>query len=343
MRVWTLALVLALGCAGKDDDTDPTDTTDDTDIDIPDTFLGRTNKPSDVERTGTRISAGLLKVTVEGDGTWTVGDFLVGGKLSGTGNFGLVLPETAPAADVVPLDGGRTGALYLPIVFDDVNTDDVFADNADDLVLGFAADRWLVYLEAGSGDETLGWSVVNPADWTQYKLTEQAEVQLLGLSTTARIEGIYEGALDKVGVVAIDERALDGGGFADWSAMDVLASPESGQFDSTIDVRPPIDTFQFPDSPVRYVRAAAQLYTDDNDSGAYEAQSDTLLEQGLCYEGAPLVLRYSDTPRTIALAREIDRLGWITGWRFVTGPYGSSTEVGRSDLRWYRYGDDCAL
>jgi len=349
MRPLVLSLVCSLAalgaCTGKDTDTEVPVETGDTGDDIPDTFLGRTEKPSDVERTGEALRAGLLAVTVESDDSWTLGANLGGGKLSGTGNFGIQLPDVAPADDLRDLPGGRRGALYLPVVYDDTDKDDVYTDNDDDYVLGFAADRWLVYLESGAEGEDTGWSVVDPtgSDWTFYRLTEQAGVKLYGLSAKARLQGIYEGEAEGLGVVAIDER-VPGEGVDDWSPIDVSVAADNGQFDDTAEARPPIGAFQFPDdADVRLVRATLRFYSDDDASGDYDPAQDSLLPQGLCYQGQPLVMRFSDTPRTIAIAREIARLQWTTGWRIVSGPHGASTEIPRADLQWHRFGDDCDL
>lgn len=348
MRSLTVFLVAAslLGCKSDPDETDPVIIEDTDDDDIPDTFLGRTAKPSDVERSGQSLRAGLVAVTVESSGAWTLGPNLGGGKLSGTGNFGIELPKVAPSDQIRDLPGGRRGALYLPMVYDDTDLDEVFTDNDDDFVMGLAKDRWLVFIESGLTGEDTGWQVVDPTtdSWAFYRLTEQAEVRLHGLSAVARLEGIYEGEREGVGVVAIDERWPGGDGINDWTPLDVMVSAENGQFDDQADSRPPVEAFQFPaDVSLRMVRAKMRYYVDTDGSGSFDPALDELLDEGLCYEGEPLILRFSDTPRTVALAREIGELEWTTGWRFVTGAYGASTEVERGDLRWTRYGDGCAL
>ena len=343
LYVLALLPVGLVACKGEETDTEPPEETQDTDPDIPDTFLGRTEKPSDVERKGEALRAGLVHVTVESDDSWTLGAYLAGGKLSGTGNFGIELPETAPSGDVGGLPGGRVGALYLPVVYDDTDKDDVFLDNDDDYVLGFAASRWLVYLETGADGEEPGWKVVDPESFQLYRLTEQAAVRLHGLTADARLQGIYEGEGTGLGVVALDERA-PGAGEGTWSPLDVPVNADNGQFDDTANARPPVEAFQFPEGGgPRYVRASLRLYSDVDESGSYAPDQDTLTGQGLCYQGQPLVLRYADTPRTVTLARDIARLNWTTGWRVVTGEYGSETEIPRADLQWARFGDDCAL
>ena len=344
---WMVLLGLVLsGCTGKDTDTDPPVETGDTDPDIPDTFLGRTDKPKDVERDGVALRAGLVHVELGQDGIWTIGAHLAGGKLSGTVNFGIELPTSAPDP-AVALPPGWTGTLYLPVVYDDIDKDDVFIDNEDDLILGFSADRWLVHVQSGDGVAP-GWRVVDPTGeaWTDYPLTEQSAVPLYGLTATAKLQGVYEGTGTNLGVVAIDER-FPGDGVGDWWALDtVMERLDSGgyKFEGDADSRPPIEAFQFPgDVDVRYVRATLRMYEDTDSSGDYDPNVDTLRSQRLCYGGVPLVLRYSDTPRSIAIARQIAALGWTTGWRVVTGPYGASTEVPRADVQWARFDDACAL
>lgn len=345
MRVLTvgIALVALVGCKNEVEPTDDP-VIDDTDDDIPDTFLGRTFKPADVERDGQSLRAGLIAVTVEADGSWTLGAFLGGSRLTGTGNFGVELPPTAPAADVRDLPGDRRGALYLPLVYDDTDLDEVYTDNDDDFVLGVASDRWLVYLETPAGGEAAGWGVVDPTGeaWTLYRLTEQAAVQLYGLTARARLQGIYEGTRTGIGVIAVDER-WPGDGIDPWTPLDVAVNPENGQFDQTVDSRPPVGAFQFPEGGVRYVRAPLRFYEDTDASGDFDPETDQILDRGLCYDGSPLVLRFSDTPRTVSLARQIAALEWTTGWRFVTGAYGDSTEIERGDLQWARFSDDCGL
>lgn len=337
-------LALALVACNKDDDTGP-DTDPDTDPDIPPTFLGFTEKPDDVERVGDVLRAGVVRVTVAEDDSWTIGADLAGGRITGTGNFSVELTDAGPGGEMVDLAGGRRGALFLPVVYDDINRDDAFVDGSDDLVLGFAHDRWLVWLEQGVGDEVLGWSVVDPTgdEWELFRLTEQAVVRLRGLSAVAKLSGIYEGSRAGIGVVALDERVVQGGEFSDWAAVDVPVPPDSGQFEATIDSRPPIGAFQFPENSVRYVRAIGLFYDDADASGTYSRDAgDELLGSALCYQGSPLVLRFSDTPRTIEVARELDRLQWTSGWRWVTGGYPSSAEIPRGDMRWARFGDDCS-
>jgi hypothetical protein len=344
MRAVLLGLAL-VACSGKDTDTG-SETGPDTDPDIPPTFLGFTEKPSDVERVGDELRAAVVRVAVETDGTWTIGEQLAGGRLTGTGNFSVALSDDGPGGSIEDLPGGRRGALYLPVVFDDSNRDDAFVDGSDDLVLGFAHDRWLVWLEQGAGAEEPGWAVVDPTgeQWVTYALTEQAVVRLRGLSAVARLNGIYEGSEASAGVIAVDERILTGDDYSPWLALDVAIKPDSGQFEATIDSRPIIGAFQFPEGSIRYVRAVALLYRDADVSGTYDAEGgDTLSGAGLCFGGEPLVLRYSDTPRTIAVARELDRLGWTSGWRWVTGAYPSATEIPRGDMRWARFADDCAV
>lgn len=347
MRVWTLAVLLGTGCTSGTTETETAVETDDpdTDPDIPDTFLGRTSKPSDIERSGTALRAGLLRITPEEDGWWTAGNYLLGGKLTGTGNFALQLPEAPPDLDIGYLPGGREGALYLPLVYDDVNADDLYSDNAVDLILGYAENRWLVYLTYSPEGEDLGWSIVDgdSQQWSQFPLTEQADIRLYGLSAEARIEGIYEGARRDMGIVAIDERTLlgEGEGFPHFQALDVIPDPDTRQFDTTVDVRPPVPAFQFPDEQPRYVRALLQQYDDVNGDEMFSVGVDTLPGIGLCYKGEPLVVRYLDTPRSLRVARQIQQLKMTTGWRFVTGDWADSTEVSRNDLRWYRYDDEC--
>lgn len=341
MRWFVMAMMAGtLGCNGGDVDTDGGSPPPDTD-DIPDTFLGRTEKPSDVEREGESLTAGLIRVTVGPDDAWELGGYLGGAPITGTGNFGIELPEKGEELD---LGNGRTGALYLPVVYDDIDRDKTFIDNEDDLVLGFSSTRWLVYLSAGGAGDPLGWSVVDASQptWVFYKLTEQSVVRLYGLSAVARLQGIYEGDATGYGVVALDER-YPGADGSDWAAVDVAVDAMNGQFDQTIDSRPPVDAFQFPPNGVRYVRAQVQFFNDVDGNGRFSPDTDTLADAGLCFDGKPLILRFSDTPRSIGIARSIAELGWTTGWRFVTGPYGASTEVSRADLKWTRFKDDCPI
>jgi hypothetical protein len=334
------ALLLLAACSGKDTDTDGPDVIDDTDQDIPPNFIGFTEKPSDIERRGQSLRAGAVAVSYATvDGEWTMGDELASGLLSGTGNFGVILSDDGPGGSDVALEGGRTGQLFLPVVYDDVNVNERYEDGSDDLVLGYAKDRWLLWLSAGAGDEATGWHVVDPSTWRLYGLNEQAVIQLRGLSATGRIQGIYEGDEVGAGVAAVDARSVDGGEASTFVAWSTAFNPENGQFDEVVETRPPLAAFQFPEDSLRYVRMTHRYFLDDNGDGVFTASQDTLLDRGLCLDGQRLDLRYSDTPRTIAIARDLERLGWTSGWRFLAG----ETEVGRSDLRWVRFGDDCAL
>jgi hypothetical protein len=340
MRAWFM-VVLALGCNGKPEDSD--ETAVDTDPDLPDLFLGYTEKPSDVERAGDAVTAGLVQVRVEADGRWTVLGHLASEPVSGTGNFAIELPEAPEATAAEDLGGGRRGTLYVPIVYDDSNRDGTFQDGADDLVLGFNQDRWLAYISQPASGDPAGWAVVDRSGetWAFYPLTTQAVVRLRGLTAEARIEGIYEGLEEGVGVVAVDERLVSGDTYSTWIPWQSSIA-DNGVFDAKVNSRPPVDAFQFPEGSVRYVRALALFYRDADASGSF-TWDEVLVGQGLCYKGQPLYARFSDTPRTLAVAREIDRLGWTTGWRFVTGAYGAETEVPRGDMRFYRYKDDCPV
>lgn len=337
-----LLVVLALagvGCNKDDTDTD-TDVVDtDTGEDIPDTFLGFTEKPSDVERQGEVLLAGLIEVTVQAGDVWEIGGTMASGRLSGTGNFGIELPD-GPPADLQDLPGGRRGRLYLPVVFDDVNRDGTLQEAADDYILGLAHDRWLAWLEPGP-DALDGWVVVDRTgeSWTVYPRTEQATVRLRGLSATATLEGLYTGEREAVGFVAVEERALAGEETTDWRGFSVLVE-ETGKFVGVADARPPIDAFQFPEGSLRYVRMTVAQF-EDLDGDGLEDEGEAVLPSLACIEGAPVHLRYSDTPRSVELARELDRLGWTSGWRLVTGSYGAETELDRGDIRWASYDDAC--
>ena len=340
MRALFLA-VLGFACNGKDDDSE--DTAVDTDPDLPDLFIGYTEKPSDVERAGDAVFAGLVNVRIEGDNTWTVLSHLASEPVSGTGNFGIELPEAPPSEADADLGGGRRGTLYVPVVYDDSNRDGIFQDGGDDLVIGFSQDRWLAYISSPASGDPTGWTIVdyNVQPWVFYPLTTQSIVKLRGLSAEARIEGIYEGADAGVGVVAVDERYLSGPTFSTWVPLQASIA-DNGVFDTKIDGRPPVDAFQFPEGSLRYVKAIALFYQDGNADGLFTWDED-LVGRGLCFKGERLYLRFSDTPRKLSVARELDRLDWTSGWRFVTGARGSETEVPRGDMRFYRYQDDCAV
>lgn len=337
-----LCLALLVACNGKDTDTDIVDTG--TDTDVPDTLLGFIEKPADVARTGDQLRAGLVEVSVEADGAWTVGANLASARLSGTGNFGVVLPEANPAAEV-DLPGGARGTLYLPVVYDDLNRNETFEENVDDVVVGYAPDRWLAWISSGADRE--GWVVVDARsqELTTYPLSEQVVVRLRGLNAVSTLKGVYGGDEGSVGVVGVDERQITGGEAGDWITADAMVETGNGnRFEAVASGRPPVGVFQFRDDAPRYVRLAMVYFRNNDGSSGYDAEgSDELLPRGLCLDGEQVYLRYVDTPRTVAIARDLERLGWTSGWRFVTGTFESQTELNLTDVRWASYGDDCPV
>jgi hypothetical protein len=339
-----LLMLLLAACGGEEPDTDVVpDDTGDTGEDIPDSFLGFTEKPSDVERPS-GLRAGLLPLTIEEDGSWTVEEPLAGGGVSGTGNFGIELPD-GPIEGVVDLPGGRRGALFLPIIYQDANNDDTFRENTGESLLGYAHDRWAVWLETAAEGEPTGWVVVDPTvdGWTIYRRTEQAVIRLLGLGAVGRLEGLYGGADQGLGVMGIDERRLTGGEASDWVGYEAPVEADNGnRFVAVADGRPPVGAFQFPDGGLRYVRLATVFFEDLDGDGAHQ-EGEPVLPRAVCLDEQPVVARYSDTPETVAVARELDALGWTSGWRFVTGPPGAEVELDRAEIRWTTYGDDCTF
>ncbi|MFT7520845.1 MAG: hypothetical protein ACI9MC_002996 [Kiritimatiellia bacterium] len=336
-----LGLGLSLIGCDKEVETD-TDTDRDTGtVDIPPTFLGYIEKPSDVERQGEHIRVAAVQVRVQGDGSWLVVDTLASGKLSGTGNFGMELPEVISADQHVDLGAGMRGAVYVPVAFDDLNNDEVYQDGVDDLVLGFSSNRWLAWIEAGG--DSKGWAVVDTTvePWKQYPLTEQTVVRLRGLDAVGKISGIYEGEDKSLGVVSVDAHVLDGE-YDDFAAWQAQIKDDSGQFTATVDVRPPIGLFFFPEGSIRYVSMLNLLYRDNDASGSW-TDGDQLTNRSLCYEGKPLYLRFSDTPRTLAVARQLGALDWTSGWRFYVHNDGAEIEVGRDKLRWIPVDDACTV
>lgn len=334
-----LAVLLVLSACkrnGTDDDTD------DTGIEplVP-TFIGFTQRDSDAERRGESLQVGLMHVTVESSGEWTIGEQLAIAPLTGTGNFGVELPPEAPSADIGTIDGGTAGALYLPVIFDDVDRDGVFVETDNDFVLGYAEALWLVWLDAPAGGQEVGWAVIDRSgDTPAFRpLTSQSVVDLWGLSSEPRLTGTLTVGEQRLGVVARDARHIDGGEGSAFRAWSAVTNASTGRFEATVTLRPSADAFQFPEGSVRFARMTHQLFVDVDDNGAYTPDTDTLLDKGLCYEGERLDVRFVDTPRSVAVARVLARDRLTSGWRFLAG----DDELNTTSLRFIPFGEGCDL
>jgi hypothetical protein len=338
--VRSLAVLLVLSACGKNR---PDDDTDNTGIEpLPPTFIGYTERVSDAERRGTSLQVALMRVTFGDDDTWNIGDQLAISPLTGTGNFGVILPDEPPSNHIRPIEGGRSGSFYLPIVFDDVNRNGQFNDGAEDLVLGFAETQWLVWLDEPASGEPAGWSVVDRSQGSVafLPLNVQAVVNLWGLSSEPRITGVLTLRDDPVGIIARDARFYDPGEPSDFLGWSVVSNPSNGRFDTRVTIRPSIGAFQFPDDGVRYVRMAHNLFLDLDGNGTYTNGIDELLDDvGLCYDGQRFDVRFIDTPRTIAVARILSRDRMTSGWRFVVG----DTEVNTTQTANIPFGLGCPL
>ncbi len=334
-----LAVLLVLSACkrnGTDDDTD------DTGIEplVP-TFIGFTQRESDAERRGESLQVALVHVTVEASGEWTLGEQLAIAPLTGTGNFGVELPEQAPDGDIGTIDGGTAGAMYLPIILDDVDRDGLYVEADNDFVLGYAESLWLVWLDAPAGGQEAGWAVIDRSgDTPAFRpLTSQSVVDLWGLSSEPRLTGTLNVGEQRLGVASRDVRHFDGGEASAFVAWSAVSNATTGRFETTVTLRPSADAFQFPEGSVRRAVMAQQLFVDVDENGAYTPGTDTLLDKGLCYEGSRLEARFVDTPRTVAVARVLARDRLTSGWRFVV----DGEELNTTSLRFIPFGDGCDL
>lgn len=333
-----LAALLVAGCGRRADDTG----TDDTGLDdLEPTFNVNTQKrSSDAARRGELLQVALMQVTVESSGEWTLGEQLAVNPITGTGNIGVILPLQAPDAHIGSIDGGRSGALYLPVAFDDRNRSDVFEEGADDLVLGFSEGQWLAWLDDPGSGEPAGWFLVDrTGEEPDYRsLAAQSVIDLWGLGADGQIRGVLTPGEDRIGVVSIDAREFDGGEPSDFRAWSAMPS-ETGLFNGLVTPRPPADAYQFPDEGVRFARLANVLFVDNDESGDYTPDIDVLLDRALCYEGERLDVRFVDTPRSVEVARILARDEQTSGWRFVTGDQEHDL-VGQGAIQ---FGDGCAI
>lgn len=333
-----LLLVLALGACKDNEDTDGGGGA--TETDIPPTFLGYTERSSDAERRGTSVQVALVEVQDESSSDWVIGEQLAIQGLSGTGNFALELPDQPPSSHLRDLPGGGTGALYLPVIFDDANRDGVFEELSADLVIGVGEERWLVYLTAPQGGQPEGWAVYErgEGDPVYRPITAQAVVPLWGLSSQPRLSGVLSVEGTRLGVVALDERRFGEGEpstFAAWSSAPPL---ETGRFDVTVTIRPSVAAFQQPPDAPRHVRMAHRIFEDVNDDGVYTESTDILRSESICFDGEAIGLRFVDTPRSIAEVRELAAFEYTSGWRFIVG----DEEINTNALRWVPFGQGCA-
>jgi len=337
-----LRLVLIASLVAGCPRTDEVDDLNGVDPDpLPPTFIGYTERSSDAERRGTSLQVALVKVDVQEDGSWTIGDQIGISPLTGTGNFGIILPDEAPNEHIGSLEGGRSGAAYLPVVFDDVNRDGNFTDGGNDLVLGYANDHWLVWLDAPGSGEREGWSVFDRSREQPafLPLTAQAVVELWGLDGQPRLIGQLTRTGERIGVVARDARFYDEGEPSDFRAWSAVANADTGRFDVRVTVRPPVGAFQFAPDSVRFTRMVHNIFIDNDENGSYTPEIDDLFDVGLCWNGVRLDLRFIDTPRTIEVARILQRERMTSGWRFVAG----DEEINTPATNALPFGEGCAL
>lgn len=342
--MWRIALLAGLGAGlltgcGRDRETDDTGGIDTEPLSP--TFLGFTERESDAQRRGESLQAAVLQLTIEPDGSWTLGEQIGITPLTGTGNFGIILPDEPPASHIGSLEGGRSGALYLPVVFDDVNRDGLFNEGATDLVLGFANLHWLAWLDAPGSGESEGWAVYDQSDGDPSfrSLNAQAVVDLWGLDGQPRLIGQLTRTGERLGIVARDARFYDEGEPSNFRAWSMVASLDTGRFDVTVSVRPPVDAFQADPERVRFARMVHNLFIDNDENGTYTPEIDDLLDTGLCWQGERLDLRFIDTPRTIAVARILQRERMTSGWRFVAG----DSEINTPATNALPFGEGCEL
>jgi hypothetical protein len=331
MRQRIAWIMLVTACSGDSDDGVSDDGLG---TGVEATFLAFTERESDAERRGVALSVALVHIT----GDWVLGDSLTVAPVLGTGNFGVVLPDGVPSSHVGSLPGGRRGAAYLPIVFDDVNRNEALEDGASDLYLGYSELQRLVWLDDDSGPSG-PWAVLDLADDqpAYFGLNAQAAVQLWGLSSEPRLTGLLGPEVETRGVVAVDARVVDGGTPSNFVAWSDVAHPVTGRFEGHARIRPGFDTFQ--DGTPRFAHMTHVLFDDVDGDGAFTPDVDTLTDKGLCYDGERLDLRYVVTPTTFAGARELAQARITSGWRFLR----TSGELNTSNLRWIPFGQGCDL
>ncbi|TVQ90433.1 MAG: hypothetical protein EA397_12665 [Deltaproteobacteria bacterium] len=308
---------------------------------IPQAFIGYTSRTSDAERRGTSIQVALVRVDVHAADSWSLGEQLAIQTLGGTGNFSLPLPDDPPTEHLGELPFGGTGALYLPVIFDDANRNGLFEERSDDFILGFGEERWLAYAPSAQGDQPAGWSVYERIDEEPLfrALNTQAEVPLWGLSSQPRLSGVLSLQGDPLGVVALDARRFGQGEPSNFVAYNVVPPPETGRFDITVTIRPSAAAFQSPTDAPRFVHMVNMVFEDVNGDGVYTEGTDILRDAALCFDGQRLDLRFTDTPRTIEDARALADHQITSGWRFLV----DGEEFNTNALRWVPFGQGCPL
>ena len=336
------------GCAGGDETPDETgaDETGTVDTDtgsdtVVDGFRGFVNGPDDVNRRGD-LRVALLRVSLAG--TLTSFETIASQEVSGTGVFGLDVPNQPDEGVLEDAGNGARIVWYAPVVHDDANGD-LQVQVGEEAIAAVSRDRWLVYV-GGTPPEgwPTGWSLGNPwaPDGPTFESTElEAELTLRGLEAELRMVGYAPDIDPDLRVVGLDRHWIDGSGDP-VTTWDSAIAPDTGRFEGWLKKRPG-GPHWFDDHPsgVRAARGISLAYEDVNGSETFD-EGDVLTDWSVCHEGQPVFLRYAQVPVTLEGAIALEQNEWTAGWRayFDGDP---EVELDSGQVKLLTVSPDCTL
>lgn len=339
MGLWGGALALGLlsACSGTGDDTGGADWAF--------AVAGSTTEVEDTRRPDAlRVAAVRVRFGILFGEDLETAESVSGDGVSPDGTFALGLPESPGPDAITPLsnvhDETLLGALYLVVVYEDLDDDGDFTPGTD-AIAGADMDRWLIYLDRADNEEgvdwPLGWSLVDlqlsgqyepnrclfdstePLLWMTgqglepefHEVGSDVEVPLAGLPASLTLGGEVGVLAD--GVVALPYQHLYQGEDLD-KVFDT--SVQASAYSGTVSGPPPDSHYVNSDPDWSYTYAVPVPYSEVTADGEYTIVDD-LENATLCTGDQQVYLRYTRPVTTYRGYRFLECYGATAGWRLA--------------------------